>query len=95
MTARLAAAKERRAGMFFEAKQKSTLPGLHRPISHQMNQSNAMCRKLHPLGGLILKSCRSPNSTKTLELLNIDRVLGAWDVEKVRGGDFGEFNPTV
>ena len=40
----------------------------------QMNQSKAMCRKLNPLDGLVLKSSRSFNSTKSVELMQIARL---------------------
>ena len=46
-------------------------PDPPRSLLGQMNQGKAMCRKLHSLDGLVLKSSRSFNSTKSVALMHI------------------------
>ena len=46
-------------------------PDLPRRFWGQMNQGKVKCRKLHSLDGLVLKSSRSFNSTKSVALMHI------------------------
>ena len=71
-------------------------PDLPRSLLGQINQGKAMCRKLHPLDGLFLKSSRSFNSIKSVELNAPIRLQGAAGMsKKLVVGYVGQPDPSV